>query len=204
MYRRRFRKQLSGREDLESFVRPVLESDRPRSFLNKLMYLNTKLKGGQNILVKVDKMLSAHGLPAMSPLFDRTLAEFSFTLPTHLKRRGDVEKYVFKKSIEDKLPTPVVYRKKAGMGVPLNYWFLRTELREYTHDLLCSRAARERGYFNKKFIRRLLRGQMPENSVGQYRSGEMLWMLLAVELWHNVFVDERGIQQCATAMAQSN
>ena len=193
VYRGKFRKQLIGDEDLESFVRPTLESDQPRSFLNKLMYLNTKLKGGQNILVKIDKMLSAHALPAMSPLFDRALAEFSFTIPTHLKRQGDVEKYVFKKSIDDKLPRPVVYRKKAGMGVPLNHWFLRTELRDYAHDLLLSRRSRERGYFNRKLVRRLLNGQMPENAIGQNRSGEMLWMIMAVELWHQVFVDQRGL-----------
>jgi len=193
VYRGKFRKQLVGDKDLESFVRPVFEGEHPRSFLNKLMYLNTKLKGGQNILVKVDKMLSAHALPAMSPLFDRTVAEFSFTMPTHLKRQRDVEKYVFKKSIDDKLPTPVVYRKKAGMGVPLNYWFLRTELRGYAHDLLLSKRCRERGIFSQKLIRRLLKGQMPKNAIGQNRSGEMLWMMMAVELWHQVFIDQRGL-----------
>ena len=79
------------------------------------------------------------------------------------------------------------------MGVPLNYWFLRTELRGYAHDLLLSKRCRERGIFSQKLIRRLLKGQMPKNAIGQNRSGEMLWMMMAVELWHQVFIDQRGL-----------
>jgi len=198
LYTPDFMNRVGGSAPLEDFVRPYFEESPHKSFLNKLMYLNTKLKGGQNILVKVDKMLSAHALQAMSPLFDRELAEFSFMLPPKLKRRGDIEKYVFKKAVEDKLPGPVVYRKKAGMGVPLNQWFRRTALRDYTFDLLTSRSAIERGYFDPAFVRRLLRGNMPRKAIGQDRSGELLWMLLAVELWHKVFIDQRGLEPCTT------
>lgn len=197
LYTPDFLQQTGGAQSLEEFIRPYVEHGRQESFLNTLMYLNTKFKGGQNILVKVDKMFSARSLPVMSPLFDRQLAEFSFTVPPRLKRRGDVEKYVFKRAMEDKLPGPVVYRKKAGMGVPLNHWFRRTELKEYAYDVLTSQQALERGYFDERCVRRLLKGKMPRNAFGQDRSGELLWMLLAVELWHQVFVDGRGLEQCA-------
>lgn len=201
LYTRDFMLRTGGQRTLEEFTRPYLEDGRQQSFLNKLMYMNTKFKGGQNILVKVDKMLSARALPVMSPLFDRKLAEFSFTVPPHYKRRGDIEKYVFKKAMEHKLPRPVVYRKKAGMGVPLNHWFRRTELRDFAYDMLTSKQARERGYFRGKCVRRLLKGKMPKNAFGQERTGELLWMLLAVELWHRVFVDQRGLEQCTATAA---
>jgi asparagine synthase (glutamine-hydrolysing) len=178
-----------GAEPLEELVRPYLENPSIRHFLNRLMHVNIKLKGGQNILVKVDKMLSANGVHAASPLFDRELTEFSFAIPPRFKRRGDVEKYVFKKAVEDALPRAVVYRKKAGMGVPLNHWFKFTKLRDVAGDLLGSSRWRARGYFKPKFVDDLLGGKAPENHVGQNRSGELLWMLLAIELWHRVFVD---------------
>jgi asparagine synthase (glutamine-hydrolysing) len=160
-----------------------------KHFLNRLMRVNIKLKGGQNILVKVDKMLSANGIRAASPLFDRALTEFTFAIPPTFKRRGDIEKYVFKKAMEDALPRAVVYRKKAGMGVPLNHWFKVTRLRDVAMDLLGSTRARTRGYFQPKFVADLLGGKGPANNIGQNRSGELLWMLLAVELWHRVYVD---------------
>ena len=181
-----------GSEALEAVVRPYLDDARMPSFLNRLMHMNVKLKGGQNILVKVDKMLSAHGVEAASPLFDRALTETAFAVPPQLKRRGDVEKYVFKRAVEGLLPRAVVYRKKLGMGVPLNHWFRKTVLRDYAHDLLLSERARARGYFRHDVVQQLLRGQELPGAIGQDRSGEHLWMLLAIEIWHRVYVDAGG------------
>jgi asparagine synthase (glutamine-hydrolysing) len=181
-----------GSAALEAVVRPYLEDPRMPSFLNRLMHMNVKLKGGQNILVKVDKMLSAHGVEAASPLFDRELTELAFAVPPRLKRRGDVEKYVFKRAFEGQLPRAVVYRKKLGMGVPLNHWFRKTVLRDYASDLLLSERARARGYFRPEVVQQLLRGQDLTGAIGQDRSGEHLWMLLAIEIWHRVYVDRGG------------
>jgi asparagine synthase (glutamine-hydrolysing) len=189
LFTRDFLKTTGGKKPLEDLVRPYLDDGDISHFLNRLMHVNIKLKGGQNILVKVDKMLSANGVLPASPLFDKALAEYSFAIPPRLKRRGDVEKYVFKKAMEKKLPRPVVYRKKAGMGVPLNHWFRVTRLREYALDLFTSEKARSRGYFNPDFIADLAGGNRPETDIGQNRMGELLWMLLAVELWHRVYVD---------------
>jgi asparagine synthase (glutamine-hydrolysing) len=178
-----------GQAPLVDLVRPHLDNREIKHFLNRLMHLNIQLKGGQNILVKVEKMLGAHGVTPASPLFDRALTELSFSIPPELKRRGDIEKYAFKKAFEDKLPRAVVYRKKAGMGVPLNFWFKVTALRDYAMDLLLSKRFQERGYFNRRFVSDLLAGHGPANHIGQNRGGELLWMLLAVELWHRVYID---------------
>ena len=189
LYTDDFATRTGGSEPLEAIVRPYLEDESMGSFLNRLMHMNVKLKGGQNILVKVDKMLGAHGVEAASPLFDRHLAELSFAVPPQFKRRGDVEKYVFKQAVEPLLPRPVVYRKKAGMGVPLSHWFKKTELRDYAHDLLLAPRALARGYFRPEFVKVLLSGVRIPRSLGADRSGELLWMLLAVELWHRVFAE---------------
>ncbi len=184
-----FWEQSGGTRALEEHVEGLLDNPGIENFLNRLMHVNIRLKGGQNILVKVDKMLSPHGVEACSPLFDRRLAELSFRMPTELKRRGDIEKYVFKKAVDDSLPAPVVYRKKAGMGVPLNPWFRKNPLRRYARDILSSERARQRGYFKQGFVDRLLHGELPVGHLGRDRSGELLWMMLAIEIWHRVFVD---------------
>lgn len=178
-----------GAETLCEFVAPYLDDPSIDSFLNRLMKINIRLKGGQNILVKVDKMLSCNAVRSASPLFDRRLAEFSMQIPPSAKRRGDVEKYAFKLAVEPKLPYAVVYRKKAGMGVPLNHWFRKTALRDYASDLLRSERARARGYFQPEFVDALLDGKGPPERFGRDRSGELAWMLLAIELWHRVYVD---------------
>jgi asparagine synthase (glutamine-hydrolysing) len=184
-----FLKQAGGDPALIAVAKPFLSSGSQKHFLNRLMYVNIKLKGGQNILVKVDKMLSAHGMRVASPLFDQKLTELTFRIPPKYKRRGDIEKYIFKKAVEHTLPKTVVYRKKAGMGVPLNAWFRNTRLRDYAGDLLLSPRSRQRGIFQPKFVQTLLDGRMPTHAIGQDRSGELLWMMLAIELWHRVFVE---------------
>jgi asparagine synthase (glutamine-hydrolysing) len=189
LFTRDFFAEAGGEEPLLALVRPYLEGGDIAHFLNRLMHVNIKLKGGQNILVKVDKMLSAHGVLPASPLFDKALAEWSFAISPRMKRRGDVEKYIFKKAMEGLLPRPIVYRKKAGMGVPLNHWFKVTGLREYTQDLLLSPRALGRGYFEPAFVRDLLENRREPDDYGHNRMGELLWMLLAVELWHRVYVD---------------
>jgi asparagine synthase (glutamine-hydrolysing) len=186
---RDFAETTGGTEALCRAVAPYLDDPSVESFLNRLMKINIRLKGGQNILVKVDKMLSCNGVRSASPLFDRRLTEYSMRIPPAAKRRGDVEKYAFKKAIEARLPHAVVYRKKAGMGVPLNHWFRKTRLREYTRDTLRSQRARDRGYFRQGFVDSLLEGDGPPDRYGRDRSGEMLWMLLAIEIWHRVFVE---------------
>ncbi len=189
LYTPEFLESSGGVSALTEHVRETLESSRFDSYLNRLMHVNIRLKGGQNILVKVDKMLTPNGVEAQSPLFDRRLAEHSFTVPAGLKRKGDVEKYLFKRAVDDLLPHPVVYRKKAGMGVPLNHWFRKTPLRRYAREILGSARARERGLFQQAFVDNLLAGELPLGHIGRDRTGELLWMILAVELWHRVYVD---------------
>jgi asparagine synthase (glutamine-hydrolysing) len=186
---RDFIAQTGGTDALCRAVAPYLDDPSTESFLNRLMKINIRLKGGQNILVKVDKMLSCNGVRSASPLFDRRLAEYSMRIPPAAKRRGDVEKYAFKQAIASLLPYAVVYRKKVGMGVPLNHWFRKTRLREYTRDILTSERARHRGYFRQGFVDTLLDGDGPPDRFGRDRTGEMLWMLLAIELWHRVFLE---------------
>lgn len=178
-----------GTDALCRVVAPYLDDPTTESFLNRLMKINIRLKGGQNILVKVDKMLSCHGVRSASPLFDRRLTEYSMRVPPAAKRRGDVEKYAFKKAIENLLPYAVVYRKKAGMGVPLNHWFRKTRLREYARDILGSDAARQRGYYRQEFVDALFDGDGPPDRFSRDRTGELLWMLLAIELWHRVYLE---------------
>jgi asparagine synthase (glutamine-hydrolysing) len=189
LYTKDFMRETGGSKPLEDLVRPYLDDSGIKHFLNRLMHVNIKLKGGQNILVKVDKMLSANGVRPASPLFDKKLTELSFSIPPALKRRGDVEKWVFKKAVEPILPRAVVYRKKVGMGVPLNFWFKVTKLRDYTIDVITSKRARQRGYFRPEFVDDLLEQRGPRTQIGQPRHGELLWMLLAVEVWHRVFID---------------
>jgi len=68
--------------------------------------------------------------------------------------------------------------------VPIDHWF-RGELNSFVRDKLLSRRALERGYFDNRYVRRLINEHMAGRKQHQY----LLWNLLMLELWHETFID---------------
>ena len=138
------------------------------------------------LLVKVDIATMAHGLEGRSPLLDHVFMEMAASLPAHMKRRGGVSKYIFKKAARPLIPAEIIDRPKKGFSVPLDHWF-KHELRELAGDLLLDDRAGARGYFRTATIERLL----SEHVSGVRLWNEQLWNLLMLELWHRTFIDVR-------------
>ncbi|MEZ6138530.1 MAG: asparagine synthase-related protein [Pirellulaceae bacterium] len=175
--------------DLEQILQPFFSSVRPRSFLNKLMAINIRLKGANLILPKVDRMLAAHRLTPLSPLFDDQLTRLSFRMPPTMKLRHGIEKYVLKRAYENDLPREVIERPKSGMRVPVHYWF-RKELRRYAASILSKRDIQQAGIFNHERVAQLLRYETEE---GPGRYGLRLWMLLTFEIWRRIVVEGEAV-----------
>ena len=112
---------------------------RGDTFVGRLMAANLALKGGNNILVKVAKMVGAHDLALRSPLFAREVVDLALTIPPWQKLDGTDEKLVLKRVAARSLPRAVVERPKRGMAVPLSRW-LRGALGELARDVLTERA----------------------------------------------------------------
>lgn len=170
---------------LEELVSPYLESARMPSYLNRLLYTNTRTKGAHHILTKVERLTSSCGVEGRAPLFDRALVDFAFAIPTELKLAGTSEKWILKRATEDLLPGTIVHRPKSGMRVPVQHW-LRGPLRRLSDDLLLGARAQSRGLFRPELIRAWLAG---EGSLWP-RHGAKLWLLLSLELWLRSFVDD--------------
>jgi len=83
------------------------------------------------------------------------------------------------------LPADVLKKKKKGFGIPLGQWF-RGPLRELASDLIASRAFRERGLIDPKAAEGYLTGHL--QSAADH--GELLWLILCLELWSRRYLDE--------------
>jgi asparagine synthase (glutamine-hydrolysing) len=97
----------------------------------------------------------AHSLEVRVPLLDHKLVEWIATLPSHFKLRGGEGKYIFKKSLEGRLPKDILYRPKMGFGVPLGQWF-RGELKQNIRDSVLSERMMSCGFFEADYLRRLV------------------------------------------------
>jgi len=164
-------------------------SARASTELNRLLYLDVKMTLADNDLRKVSGTAELAGVRVRYPLLDYQLVELSAAIPTGLKLKGFEKRYIFKKAMEHILPREVLYKKKHGFGVPLSRWLLQDQqLNAFMRDVLSDRRTRQRGYFRPAFVDDLLRLHQ-EGHVSFY--GEVLWYLLALELWHRHHLDVR-------------
>jgi asparagine synthase (glutamine-hydrolysing) len=178
--------QAGGEEALTSIISPFLNSPKPKSFLNKLMAINIRLKGANLILVKVDKMTSANGVLALPPLFSKRLIETSMACPPGLKLRGNIEKGILKQAVQNIVPEAIVQRPKVGMMVPVRFW-LRGEMRRYAKKVLSRRNLSRVGLFDVDYARRLL--DYDRDEVQGARHGLKLWMLITFMLWYEQMME---------------
>jgi asparagine synthase (glutamine-hydrolysing) len=87
------------------------------------------------------------------------------------------------------LPDKVLYKKKHGFGVPLGVWFLQDpQLQSLVQDVLSDPRTRQRGYFRSKFFDRLVDSHRSDHA-GFF--GEIIWYVVALELWHREHADSR-------------
>ena len=142
------------------------------------MFINTRFKGADHILTKVNNLTSALGLEGRSPLFDRRIVDLSLTVPPQYKLSGAEEKAVLKAAVRDLLPEAILKRPKSGMMVPVQLWF-RRQWRRRARALLLSRRACIRDYLNREVIREWLDYRGDTWS----RYGVKLWLLVSLELW---------------------
>lgn len=75
-----------------------------------------------DLLLKLDRTLMAHGLEGRTPFLDREVAAFAFNLPDRFKVRGRHGKWLLRKWLETHLPAADPWAKKKGFTVPVAAW----------------------------------------------------------------------------------
>jgi asparagine synthase (glutamine-hydrolysing) len=150
----------------------------------QMMHFDFETYLPEDILTKVDRMSMAHSIESRVPLLDNRVVDFAAALPANLKIKNGRTKHILKEAASTLLPPQILNRRKQGFAVPVGGWF-RGDLREFFSDLLRSRAARERGYFNGGFVDRMI----SEHVTGRRDHTLRLWALVVFELWHRQYLD---------------
>lgn len=154
----------------------------PASELNRFLYMDVKMTLADNDIPKVSGTAELAGVRVRYPLLDHRLAEFSGRIPSRLKLRGFQKRYIFKRAMSGILPEKILFKKKHGFGVPLSSWFLRDpKLNGFMQEVLNDRETRQRGVFRPRFLEQLMDLHRSEHTIFY---GELIWYLVAFELWH--------------------
>lgn len=172
--------QRPGVHELSQLLNPYLSDDSAvmQSFLNRLMWMNVRLKGADQILAKVRDIGNATGVQAHSPLFDKRIVQAGFEVPAALKLDGRREKAVLKDAVKGLLPDAVIERPKSGMMVPVQKWF-RGPLKPWAEEVLLGKEACIAPYIRQEPLRQWLQYA----PMTYPRHGVKIWLVLALELW---------------------
>ena len=142
-----------------------------------------------SILNRMDKMSMAASIEGRVPFLDHRLVEWGMQLPLKYKLKGMQTKYAVKKLAERYLPNEIVHRRKSGFGVPLDAWFRNPAALGRYLDLFKERRYAERGYIRKEVVDTLVR----EHLEGKNDHGELLWLLVNLELWHRIYLEKETV-----------
>jgi asparagine synthase (glutamine-hydrolysing) len=157
--------------------------------LDRMLYADIMTRLPEHSLMLTDRMTMAHGLEARSPYLDHELVGFMAGLPAHLKIRGRELKYALRKLAGDYLPQQIVEREKQGFMFPVAYWF-RNELYTFIKRFLLDSHFVKEGLFRQEYVMRLV--ELHRN--GRVDNHVRLWMLLNLELWHQIYIQQDDLE----------
>jgi asparagine synthase (glutamine-hydrolysing) len=175
LYSSSFRATLAGYNAVEVFRAHAKRVDVTDP-LALIQYIDLKTYLVGDINTKVDRASMAHSLEVREPLMDHPLVEWLATLPSRFKMHGGEGKWLFKKSMESRLPHDLLYRRKMGFAVPLAAWF-RGPLRQRVADAVQGERLADSGYFNPDVLKRLAQ----QHASGARDHSAPLWSLLMFE-----------------------
>ena len=112
------------------------------------------------------------------PLLDHRVVEFAWQVPTTLKFRAGVGKWMLRQVLYQYVPRELIERPKMSFGVPIGEW-LRSPLHEWTEDLLNAGRLREEGYFDPLAARQKWEAHCRGHQNWQYP----LWNVLMFQAW---------------------
>jgi len=156
----------------------ILKASASNDFVSKLQELDLLTYLPDDILTKVDRTSMQNSLETRVPILDHEFAEISFKIPSSLKLNTTGGKMIFKKMLENYLPSKVITHKKQGFAVPLSLWF-KDDLRTYIYDNLMNKNALIYEYLNHKTVSQTINN----HSFGLRNFSGQIWSLLFLEEW---------------------
>lgn len=128
-------------------------------------------------LCYTDRMSMAVGVEARVPFLDFDLVRVMNAMPAALKVKGGQGKYVLKKAMEPFLPRDVIYREKAGFGLPIRAWL--QDSNEMVNRYLDHDRIKRQGLFRPAAVRRIIDEQLN----GAADHANTLFTLLCQQIW---------------------
>ena len=155
--------------------------------LQKIPYLEMKLRLSEHLLMRVDKLTMAHSIEARVPFLDHDVVEFATKLPPSYKLADATGKKVLKTAAEPYLDHDMIYRQKQGFGAPMDDWFREGDFGARCLAAFERSALRREGFIDADYFTTLLKDQI----AGRANASFHVWTVMNAVLWHASWVEGR-------------
>jgi asparagine synthase (glutamine-hydrolysing) len=163
--------------------------------LDRMLYADIMTRLPEHSLMLTDRMTMAHSLEARSPFLDHTLVEYMASYPSNMKIRNGELKYALRKLAVEFLPDQIVNRDKQGFMFPIAYWF-KNDLYNFLKRFMMDSIFVKEGIFKRERVMHL---------IDEHRSNKMdhhvrLWMLLNLQIWFMLYIDQCTVEEVEERM----
>lgn len=153
----------------------------PRTdLINRIGYLELKMRLADFLLMRVDKMGMAHSIEARVPFLDYRVVEAALQIPQAIKLHGGELKHILKKAAAGILPKEIIERKKQGFGAPIEEWLRDTRTAAPLMAMIYNSKLAARGLFDYDYVRDLAK----RHAKGENHSFRLM-NLLTLSLWYD-------------------
>ncbi len=139
-----------------------------------------------DLLIKLDRCLMAHGVEGRTPLLDPGVAAAAFRLPDALKVQGHTGKWLLRQWLAKHLPAAQPFAPKQGFTVPVGAWI------ERVGDRLGPLVAAQAGV--AEIARPDKVAALFRHAGGEKHRGFAAWHLLFYALWHRRHIEGRAAE----------
>jgi len=137
-----------------------------------------------DMLVKVDRTSMLNSLECRAPFLNKSLWEFTNSLPENYLINGWKKKHILKEAFKEHFPEGFLEQSKKGFGVPVGDW-LRTDLRCELEKYIEEKLLITQGIFKVEKIREVVIGHLNEKRDSTFK----VWTFFCFQKWYfNIFI----------------
>lgn len=126
-----------------SLLRPIYRSLGKKSDLDKKQSIDIMTWLHGDILLKADKMSSAHSLELRVPFLDKEVMKLAESLPAKYRVNQLTSKALLREAALNELPEEWAKRPKVGFPVPIRFWLREEKYYKKVRDLFMAPFAEE-------------------------------------------------------------
>ena len=173
---------------LKNYTKPLTNSfdaihfSKETQTVNQVIgsYFKTTMVDGE--LMKSYAAMNQQNIQLSTPFLDIKLVEYLATVPSSIKIKNNIKKYLLKEIAHSYIPKALIARPKSGFDIPFSKW-MRGILKDILHEQINKKRLDEDNIFYTASILNIRDQFYIGNDAYKYK----LWRIFIFQLWYENF-----------------